>query len=145
MPITHGMSKTRQYEIWCGMKKRCEKPSSAAYKWYGGRGIKVCERWSKSFQSFIDDMGFPPEGLQIDRINNDGDYEPGNCRWVTSKQNNGNRRSNVVITLYDESRTITEWGKELKVPAPTLFSRLYAGYEPVQILFGKHAKRILAT
>jgi hypothetical protein len=83
----HSMSKTNIYKIWVGIKSRCYNPKVRIYKYYGGRGIKMCERWL-DFQNFYIDMGDRPSGLQLDRINNDGNYEPGNCRWVTAKENN---------------------------------------------------------
>lgn len=90
---THGMTYTSTFKIWTGILRRCKNPNFKNYKYYGGRGIKVCERWLK-FENFFQDMGIRPEGLQIDRIDNDGNYEPGNCRWVTPKENNSNR--NIV-------------------------------------------------
>ena len=81
-----GMSPT--YVVWHSMVQRCTNPNVKQYKDYGGRGIAVCERWLK-FENFLADMGERPVGKQIDRINNDGNYEPGNCRWVTAKENNG--------------------------------------------------------
>lgn len=91
---THGMSYTSTFRIWAGMIARCTNSNLKAFKYYGGRGIKVCERWLK-FENFYKDMGDRPKNLQIDRINNDGNYEPGNCRWVTSKVNNSNK--NIII------------------------------------------------
>lgn len=90
----HGNTASRSYNIWRQMIRRCVDPTFKGYKNYGGRGIKVCERWYK-FQNFLFDMGEKPEGLQIDRTNNDGNYEPSNCRWVTPKQNCANRRIKV--------------------------------------------------
>lgn len=83
----HGMSESTTYRIWVGIFTRCYNPNSLIYKYYGGRGIKVCDRWH-SFINFYEDMGSRPCGLQIDRINNDGDYGPDNCRWVTARENN---------------------------------------------------------
>lgn len=86
----HGMSKTNTHKIWRAIFQRCNNSKNAAYLYYGGRGIKICERWDK-FENFLEDMGERPVGLQIDRIDNDGNYEPGNCRWVTPAINIANR------------------------------------------------------
>lgn len=88
----HGMSRHRTYVSWCGAKYRCYKPTCNNYKDYGGRGIKMCRRWRKSFKDFLADMGECPPGLSLDRIDNDGNYKPSNCRWATDKQQANNQR-----------------------------------------------------
>lgn len=84
---THGQSRTKLYERWRSMKKRCTDTNTRYYKYYGGKGVKVCERW-ESFENFLQDMGHPPgDNYQIDRIDNDGDYCPENCQWITAAEN----------------------------------------------------------
>lgn len=87
---THGFSGTAMYNAWKIMRKRCSDPAHENYKHYGGRGIKVCARWEE-FANFLADMGERPEGMELDRKDNDRDYEPGNCRWVSHKDNCNNR------------------------------------------------------
>lgn len=89
---SHNKSKSRTYRIWANMKSRCTNPNFDSYKYYGARGISVCSRW-QLFENFLEDMGEPEESLTLDRIDNDGDYCPSNCRWITMKEQCANRRS----------------------------------------------------
>lgn len=89
----HGLTHMHEYQIWTNMKQRCTNPKRAGYKYYGGRGIKVCDSWMKSFKNFLDDMGKRPDkGFSIDRIDPNGNYEPSNCRWVTNVIQATNKR-----------------------------------------------------
>ena len=97
---THGMTKSREFKTWQSIQQRCYNKNDDHYKNYGGRGIKVCSRWIDSFLNFYDDMGRRPEGKSIDRINNDGDYTPENCKWSTPKEQRNNQRPrNRIINL----------------------------------------------
>lgn len=97
---THGMTRTRTYRIWSQMKTRCLNSQQDHYRHYGGRGIKICERWMK-FENFLDDMGIAPKGMSLDRIDVNGDYEPKNCKWSTPKEQASNKRKVVHINIDD--------------------------------------------
>lgn len=101
------------YRVWTTMKQRCENPNRQKYPIYGGRGIKVCDSWQdpNNFIEWALNNGYS-DGLQIDRINNNGDYSPENCRWVTAKENCRNRRSNVLLTVDGVTKTVVEWCEE---------------------------------
>jgi len=90
----HGMAHTRTWGAWKDMKARCSNPNLRNYPDYGGRGIRVCQRWIDSFENFLADMGQRPDGLSLERINNEGNYEPGNCKWATAKEQANNTRRN---------------------------------------------------
>jgi hypothetical protein len=90
--LSHGLTHSNEYRIWAGIKSRCFDKNCSAYKWYGARGITMCREWAEDFEQFLKDMGPRPPGLSIDRINNDGNYEPGNCRWATKSEQAKNSR-----------------------------------------------------
>lgn len=127
-PITHGMSGTRVYRLWSDMRSRCAVLSGRNYENYGGRGIAICARWRR-FENFYADMGEPPEGTSIDRIDNDKGYSPENCRWATVFEQANNRRSNIVISYNGRSQTVTQWSREFGVPYCRLRSRLALGWD----------------
>ena len=120
----HGLSKTTMYYRYNQMIHRCYILNNPEYKNYGGRGIKVCDRW-KDINNFIDDMySLYIPGLDLDRINNDGDYEPSNCRWVTRKVNCNNRRDSIFIEYNGYKKTISEWADYLNIPYSVITYRL---------------------
>lgn len=91
--LHHATRRTPTYNSWKAMIRRCTDPNSNGWKYYGGRGITVCDDWLHNFATFLDEMGERPEGMTLDRIDSDGNYEPGNCRWATPKQQAANRRA----------------------------------------------------
>ena len=124
---THGMCYRSEYNIWLGVRARCMNPKSARYADYGGRGIRVCERWG-NFENFVEDMGERPKGYSLDRIDNDGDYCPGNCRWATRKQQANNTRANKVLQYAGQAMTEAEWARRMGIKRSTLQYRLNAGW-----------------
>ena len=122
---SHKMSGTRLYNIWVGIKGRCNNYNDARYDRYGGRGISVCEEWDKSFQSFYDwaiSNGYS-DNLTIDRIDNDGNYEPANCKWSTNKEQCNNRSSNINIKIGNTTKTLTEWCEIFNVDTKRTMAR----------------------
>lgn len=126
----HGMSKTRLFKIWAGMRKRCLNPKCKSYKNYGGRGIKIDERWD-SFENFYEDVHKTySDNLSLDRFpNTNGNYSPDNFRWATSKDQNNNRRSNVIINFNNESKTLSEWAKLSGIHSTVISYRIKNGWE----------------
>lgn len=114
----------KEYKAWHSMIKRCTDPSNVSYRLYGARGIAVCSRWLDCFSNFLSDMGRAPAGYSLDRINNDGDYTPENCRWATHKQQNNNKSTCVYLTHNGRTQTVTQWAEELQIPRVVLFARI---------------------
>lgn len=121
------------YYCWARMIQRCTNPKHTRYKEYGGRGIQICDRWM-SFSNFLADMGTKPDGKSLDRFpNNDGNYEPGNVRWATVKEQQNNRRS-VRIEHGGVTLTIAEWAHRSGVPYPRLWARIKLGWSMAEAL-----------
>ena len=125
---THGQSvggASREYAAWANIKNRCYSPKNKHYKDYGSRGIEMCKRWKDSVDNFIEDMGQRPSSCHsIERINNDGNYEPGNCKWATKREQANNTRNNRILTHNGKSMSISQWARELGIGIPTLNGRL---------------------
>ena len=130
----HPYSKTITYLTWHHMKQRCLNKTDQAYPYYGGRGIKICKRWENNFENFLQDMGEKPEGLTIERIDNNGDYEPENCKWATYEEQSNNRRSNKIIEHNGKKQNIKQWSKELGIEYGTLHCRFYRGWSAERAL-----------
>jgi hypothetical protein len=119
----NGLRQNPLYDVWNDMIRRCTNPRRNSYENYGGRGITICERWM-SLENFIADMSPRPDGYTLDRIDNDGNYEPSNCRWATPTQQGNNIRGNRRLTLGSETLTLTEWSKKIGIGIDTLKRRM---------------------
>lgn len=126
---THRGSRTQLYNAWTCMRARCENPKNSNFRYYGGRGVRVCERWLK-FENFLADMGERPKGCTLDRIDGNGDYEPGNCRWATPTEQANNMRSNRNVTVDGETFTIAQWAKRTGLNKHLISERLRSGWSP---------------
>jgi hypothetical protein len=119
----HGMSFSREYHTWRAMLDRCECTTHREYPMWGGRGIKICERWH-DFNNFYADMGKRPPNTTLDRIDNNGNYEPTNCRWADAKTQANNKRSNTLITYEGRTQTLQQWADEVGIGATTIHNRI---------------------
>lgn len=132
---THGKSKTREYRTWAGIKERCYSPKKPVYKHYGGRGIKVCDRWLESFENFFEDMGLKPSPKHsIERKNTNGNYEPSNCVWATQLEQMHNFGKNVNVEINGEIKCIAEWARGVNMKEATFRARIRAGWDPIVAL-----------
>lgn len=137
---THGMKDSPEYQSWRSMKQRCNNKNATGFRNYGGRGIKICERWLNSFESFFSDMGKrpePPELHEIDRIDNDGDYCRENCRWATIKQQANNRRqgrrgvcrASRLVEFQGKEFILADLARQFNIPYQRVYQRLAKGWD----------------
>lgn len=137
---THGESrsvgKTGEYLSWLRMRERCKCKKGNRWHKYGGRGIKVCDRWLNSYENFLHDMGRKPtEKHSLDRINNDGNYEPSNCRWATNKDQSRNKTTTIYLTLGQTKKSLTDWCDLFKSNPTTIRCRLRRSWDINENLF----------
>jgi hypothetical protein len=137
---THGLSRTRTYRLWSGIKNRC----ASTHPYYGGRGITLCDRW-QSFVNFFEDVGEIPAGMSVDRIDSDRPYEPGNVRLLDAKGQARNRRTNHLVTIDGQTKPLAEWQEQYGLPANTLINRINAGMTGADLIApsNAHKERIL--
>jgi hypothetical protein len=127
----HGLRKTAEYNAWNNMKRRCYEKTNSVYRYYGGRGIRVCERWRNSFTAFYEDMGPKPNATYtLDRIDNNGNYQPDNCVWAAKEEQANNKRNNTIVAFNGRYQTIAQWCKELGLPYDRTQQRLRRGWAP---------------
>lgn len=133
---THGLTDSRLYNIWRKMKERCYNKNHVRYLDYGGRGISVCGEWRNNFSNFhawATENGYS-DSLTLDRVDTNGNYEPSNCKWSTSEEQQNNTRFNRVISAMGKSQTISMWSRELSIPYSTIYSRLCKGWSEEEAL-----------
>lgn len=129
---THGQSKTKLYNVWAGIKRRCYNPNQKSYVDYGGRGIRMCDEWKENFDIFYEwaiSNGYQEGKVEIDRIDVNGHYTPTNCRWITKKKNTNNKRNNYYIEYRGEIKTASELGEEFGLSPNTIIKRLNNGWD----------------
>lgn len=137
--LIHGKRKTRLYTIWSNIKTRCLNKNDPHYERWGARGISICDEWRENFQAFYDwamSHGYSDD-LSIDRIDNDGNYCPENCRWVTVKENNQNKRNCILITYDGITMSAAAWSAKLGLGKDTIRQRYHKGWTPEECLFGR--------
>lgn len=133
IPKTHGQSYSKTYTSWDKMLTRCYKSSDPYYEIYGGRGIKVCDKW-KDFKNFYRDMGDRPEGYSLDRIDCNGDYYKENCRWADKDTQNGNKRNNLLLTYNGKTQAAFLWAKEIGLTMDSIYYRIRQGWSVEKII-----------
>lgn len=130
MLASHSVLRTKVYRVWLGVRQRCRNPKCPSYQVYGARGVDVCDDWYNSFDCFLRDMGDPPEGYTLDRIDNGKGYCKENCRWASPKTQANNRRNNIIVTIDGVSHTATEWASINGLNAGTVRERIRRGWPP---------------
>lgn len=116
------------YHVWRSMRKRCVNPKAKNFRYYGARGITICERWEK-FENFLSDMGDRPKGTSLERIDNDGGYCPANCKWATTEEQNRNKSNKRLITLDGLTLNVSDWGRRINGNPSLVFGRLKNGWD----------------
>jgi len=135
----HNLSRTKIYDVWIAIRKRCYSPANISYKNYGGRGITICEDWKNNFSSFYEwsmKNGYK-EGLSIDRIDNNGNYCPENCRWTDKLTQANNTRTNHFITFCNQTKTIAEWARHFNLPYSNILAKLQKNNYDAEKAFAK--------
>ncbi len=143
---THGLSGTAEYNVWFNMMARCFNPNHPQFPHYGGRGISVCDRWRESPGVFLEDMGPRPSAAHsIDRVDNDGNYEPGNCHWATRREKGNNIQHNRLLTHQGKTQCVTAWAEEVGISLYALQQRVHRGWSVERALTEPVPKRLKAT
>jgi hypothetical protein len=136
----HGSGRgSRTYKSWTQMLQRCGNEKDSSYSRYGGAGIRVCARWSR-FADFLADMGERPDGTSLDRIDRAGNYEPGNCRWATAREQQNNLKSNARVSFSGQELTLAEWSRELGISYIVLKQRYRVGDRPPRLFRAVESK-----
>ncbi len=130
--LKHGHAKrglqSPEYNTWRNIKKRCFNPNNPKFPDYGGRGITICSEWRDSFAAFLRDMKLRPQGYSIHRIDNDGNYEPGNCRWASRNEQDRNKRNSHYLEFDGQRKVLADWAKELGMDKGALLGKLKKGH-----------------
>lgn len=139
----HGDAKpiTKEYRTWRNVKSRCRRPGDSRYHRYGGRGIQMCDRWADSYVNFLSDMGrAPSKNHSIERIDNDGDYEPSNCKWATNEEQNKNKKSTIVVEYKGIKKTLADHCRDLNLKYSTMWMRIFSYGWPLERAFTTKSK-----
>jgi len=139
---THGQRHTKLYEVWKVMRQRCQNKNNKAYANYGGRGIKVCGEWNdfKNFCEWAINSGYK-EGLTLERIDVNGDYEPSNCKWVTLEEQQKNKTNTIYVEINGEAKTLVEWSRLTGIPYNTLYTRYMKGIKGDKLISKEHGNK----